>query len=89
MTLKSIVYCFIALCFFASCKNETKKLDTEKPEKKPNILFLLADDMGYGELGVYGQEVMKTPFLDSLASKGMRFTDFYAGTAVCSLQELF
>lgn len=52
--------------------------------KKPNIIFLLADDMGYGELGSYGQKEIKTPFLDSLATQGMRFTDFYAGTAVCS-----
>ncbi|MFI0429264.1 arylsulfatase [Mariniflexile sp. HMF6888] len=53
-------------------------------EKKPNIVFLLADDMGYGELGSYGQKIIRTPFLDSLASQGMRFTDFYAGTSVCS-----
>jgi arylsulfatase A-like enzyme len=52
--------------------------------QKPNIVFLLADDMGYGEPGCYGQEIIKTPFLDSLASVGMRFTDFYAGTSVCS-----
>lgn len=52
--------------------------------KKPNILILLADDMGYGELGCYGQEIIKTPTIDSLAEKGVRFTDFYAGTSVCS-----
>ena len=51
---------------------------------RPNILLLLADDMGYGELGSYGQSVIQTPFLDELAAKGLRFTDFYAGTAVCS-----
>lgn len=50
----------------------------------PNILFLLADDLGYGELGCYGQEVIRTPVIDGLAEKGMRFTDFYAGTSVCS-----
>lgn len=52
--------------------------------KQPNILFLLADDMGYGELGVYGQATIKTPNLDRLAAEGMRFTDFYAGCSVCS-----
>jgi arylsulfatase A-like enzyme len=56
----------------------------EKEVQKPNILFLLADDLGYGELGSYGQEIIKTPVLDGLAKKGMRFTDFYAGTSVCS-----
>lgn len=50
----------------------------------PNIVFLLADDLGYGELGCYGQETVKTPHLDALAAKGMRFTNFYAGNAVCS-----
>jgi arylsulfatase A-like enzyme len=50
----------------------------------PNILILLADDMGYGEPGCYGQEVIKTPFIDSLAIAGMLFTDFYAGSSVCS-----
>lgn len=53
-------------------------------EKKPNIIILLVDDMGYGDLGCYGQEVIKTPNLDALAAKGLRFTDFYAGCSVCS-----
>ncbi|MDF7823888.1 sulfatase-like hydrolase/transferase [Pontiellaceae bacterium B12227] len=52
--------------------------------KKPNIVILLADDMGYGELGCYGQKVIKTPTIDGLAEKGVRFTDFYAGCSVCS-----
>lgn len=56
----------------------------EVPDKKPNILFLLADDMGYGELGSYGQQQIKTPVLDSLAQQGVRFTSFYAGSSVCS-----
>ena len=55
-----------------------------EPEIAPNILFLLADDMGYGELGCYGQEIIRTPEIDGLAATGMRFTDFYAGTSVCS-----
>ena len=55
-----------------------------KEDRKPNILFLLADDMGYGELGSYGQKIIQTPVLDDLAKSGMRFTDFYAGTSVCS-----
>ncbi len=54
------------------------------PLDKPNIVLLLADDLGYGELGSYGQKQIKTPFLDQLADQSMRFTDFYAGNAVCS-----
>jgi arylsulfatase A-like enzyme len=53
-------------------------------EKRPNILLLLADDLGYGELGCYGQEVIRTPNIDRLAGEGMRFTQFYAGSAVCA-----
>jgi len=53
-------------------------------QTSPNIVFLLADDMGYGELGSYGQKEIETPFLDRLAEGGMRFTDFYAGCSVCS-----
>lgn len=51
---------------------------------QPNIIILLADDLGYGELASYGQEVIKTPTIDKLAKEGVRFTDFYAGTSVCS-----
>lgn len=53
-------------------------------QEKPNIVFLLTDDLGYGELGCYGQKNIKTPFLDKLAKEGMIFTDFYAGNALCS-----
>src|SRR6476646_2321449 len=54
------------------------------PPQKPNIIFILADDLGYGELGCYGQRRIKTPNLDRLASEGMRFTQCYAGTTVCA-----
>ena len=57
--------------------------DKSSPDR-PNIVLLLADDMGYGELGSYGQEVIRTPFLDSLATVGLRFTNFYAGSALCA-----
>src|SRR6056297_1626753 len=64
-----------------SCTNPS---DRFTKSEKPNILFLLADDLGYGELGCYGQEIIKTPVLDELAQQGMRFTDFYAGNPLCS-----
>lgn len=51
---------------------------------KPNIIFILADDLGYGELGSYGQKTIQTPQLDQLAAEGMRFTQFYAGNTVCA-----
>lgn len=55
-----------------------------KAQKKPNIVFILADDLGYGDLGAYGQTKIKTPNIDRLAKKGMQFTRFYAGTSVCA-----
>jgi uncharacterized sulfatase len=51
---------------------------------KPNIIFILADDLGYGDLGCYGQKMIKTPHLDRMAAEGMRFTQFYAGSTVCA-----
>ena len=66
----------INLFFFSCCKTETYN--------RPNIVFLLADDLGYNELGSYGQKIVKTPHLDALAKKSMKFTNFYAGSAVCS-----
>jgi arylsulfatase A len=53
-------------------------------ETKPNIIFFLADDLGYGELGCYGQDIIRTPHLDRLAAQGMRFTQHYAGSPVCA-----
>jgi arylsulfatase A-like enzyme len=51
---------------------------------RPNIVFILADDLGYGDLGCYGQTKIRTPNIDRLAREGMRFTDFYAGSTVCA-----
>lgn len=51
---------------------------------KPNIIFILADDLGYGETEPYGQKIIKTPHLNRLAEEGMKFTQFYAGASVCA-----
>lgn len=51
---------------------------------KPNIMFIMADDLGYGHLGCYGQKRIKTPNIDRMASEGTRFTQFYAGHCVCA-----
>ena len=53
-------------------------------KKRPNIIFILADDLGYGDLGCYGQATIKTPNIDRMAEQGMRFTDHYAGSTVCA-----
>ena len=52
--------------------------------QQPNIIFIFADDLGYGEVGCYGQQKIETPNLDALAAKGKKFTSFYAGTSVCA-----
>ncbi|MDO8543810.1 MAG: arylsulfatase [Opitutaceae bacterium] len=51
---------------------------------KPNIVYIMADDLGYGELGCYGQTKIKTPNLDRMAAEGTRFTDVYSGAPVCA-----
>ena len=56
----------------------------DEGSQKPNIIFILADDLGYGDLGCYGQKMIKTPYLDQMASQGLRFTNHYAGSTVCA-----
>ncbi|WP_273212096.1 arylsulfatase [Runella zeae] len=57
---------------------------TTPPTTRPNIIYIYADDMGYAELGCYGQKKIKTPHLDKLASEGIRFTQHYTSTPVCA-----
>lgn len=53
-------------------------------QQRPNLIWVMADDLGYGEVGAYGQRVIRTPRLDQMARDGMRFTQFYAGATVCA-----
>ena len=53
-------------------------------EKLPNMVIILADDLGYGDLTCYGHPSIRTPNLDRMASQGMRFTDFYVAACVCT-----
>ena len=55
-----------------------------KSPTKPNIIYILADDLGYGELGCYGQTKIRTPNIDRLAAEGMKFTQHYSGSSVCA-----
>lgn len=55
-----------------------------KSQSRPNIIFLMADDLGYGDMGCYGQKLFKTPNLDKLANEGLSFTQAYAGGPVCT-----
>ncbi len=57
---------------------------SESIAAKPNIIYILADDLGYGDLGCYGQKQIKTPNIDKMATEGMRFTRHYSGSTVCA-----
>jgi len=76
---KFIAFLIIGLGLFSCNKEQTKK-----ENQKPNVIYILADDLGYGELGVYGQEKIQTPNIDALANNGMLFTQHYSGAPVCA-----
>ena len=58
--------------------------DIQTPTRRPNIVFLLIDDMGYADLSCYGQKKISTPNIDRMASEGVRFTQFYVNSPICS-----
>ncbi len=80
MKILSIVCSLSSLVLLAGCVQPKES----KEAIKPNIIFILADDLGYGDLGCYGQELIETPNIDALASSGMRFTQHYSGSPVCA-----
>lgn len=73
--MRASFVCLIALLTFTHSASTAEK---------PNVIFILADDLGYGDLGCYGQKKIRTPNLDRMASEGMRFVQFYAGSTVCA-----
>ncbi len=81
MKIKTKLLLPFLFIILTSCLNNS---GNEKAYKNPNIVFILADDLGYGELGCYGQEKIKTPNIDALAEEGMKFTQFYSGAPVCA-----
>jgi arylsulfatase A len=74
----------LALFFLALTTASAVDAQSTPPNSRPNIVLILADDLGYGELGCYGQEKIKTPHLDRLAAEGLRFTQAYSGAPVCA-----
>ncbi len=71
----------IALAFLAL---SSAKKENNVSISKPNIIYIMADDLGYGDLGCYGQKIIPTPNLDKMAAEGLLFTDFYSGSTVCA-----
>ncbi len=77
--MKLHLYIALLLVLF-SCKNGNES----NVESTPNIVFILADDLGYAQVGCYGSSYYQTPNIDKLAQEGMRFTNAYAAAAICS-----
>jgi len=86
MTKPSFNFRSIALSagIISSAASQTSLAATKAKSDKPNIIFIIADDMGYGDLACYGNKTVKTPNIDQLAHDGVRFTQAYAGSAVSS-----
>ncbi len=74
-----IILCVIVFASFFSLGQKQYK-----NSPKPNIIYILADDMGYGDVGCYGQKDIRTPYLDQMAKEGILFTQHYAGSSVCA-----
>ena len=74
----AVTLCTIGLL---SCNS---KQDVSKEADKPNIIYIYADDLGYGDLGCYGQEKIETPYIDKMAKEGILFTNHYSGSTVCA-----
>ncbi len=81
---KLAAFAFTSAVIFTSCKSSYQEKLDKIHNTKPNIILILADDLGYGELGSYGQAKIETPNIDKLAKMGMKFTQHYAGSAVCA-----
>jgi arylsulfatase A-like enzyme len=75
---------FLPLFLVCAAAVAPARAETVAPARRPNLILILADDLGYGDLGCFGQSRFKTPHLDSLARDGMRFTRMYAGSTVCA-----
>ncbi|MCO6450426.1 MAG: sulfatase-like hydrolase/transferase, partial [Caldilineales bacterium] len=56
----------------------------QKTPKRPNLIVIVCDDLGYGDLGCYGSALNQTPVIDNLATEGMQFTSYYSAASVCS-----
>ena len=84
--LKTYNILFVVLFFsILGCKQKPEKELEKTPENsKPNIILIVADDMGWYDLGIYGSDFIETPNLDQLAKDGIRFTDGYAAAPLCS-----
>ena len=81
--MKSLFY-FFAILLFHSCNGSKYSVEKNQQDNSPNIIYILADDLGYRDLSCYGQDKFETPNIDKLAGQGMIFIQHYSGSAVCA-----
>jgi arylsulfatase A len=84
MNVSKPVALFLAVLLSAAVLAQSSSNTRGQRRQKPNIIFILADDLGIGDVGAYGQTKIRTPNIDRLAAEGMKFTDFYSGSPVCA-----
>lgn len=82
--MKKSISIFISIFSIIIFNVKVESATKNKNHSKPNIIYILADDLGYGDIGCYGQKKIKTPNIDNLAQEGMKFTQHYAGSTVCA-----
>ncbi len=76
--MKKLFTVLVVFIVAVNCNEEVEQ------KKQPNIIYFLADDLGFGEVGIYGQQKIQTPHMDALANSGMLFTQHYSGAPVCA-----
>nr|WP_320118777.1 arylsulfatase [uncultured Marinifilum sp.] len=81
LTKRKLLFVMIAFVLFSSCSSSHKK---EEKLSKPNVVVIYLDDLGYGDLGIYGAKGLETPNIDNLAKNGIKFTNGYATSATCT-----
>ncbi|MAI30953.1 MAG: N-acetylgalactosamine-6-sulfatase [Rhodopirellula sp.] len=74
----------VLACGVCSADEQPDAIEQPLVVTQPNMIFIMADDLGYGDVGCFGQKVIATPRLDQMANEGMKFTQFYAGNTVCA-----
>jgi arylsulfatase A-like enzyme len=82
--MKRTARLFVCSLLFLACLLPFHVATAAAVASRPNVIFILSDDLGYGDLGCFGQKLIKTPNIDRLAAEGMRFTQAYAGDTVCA-----
>ena len=81
MSKYTLFYILLITAFWGCDQSADEQIEVDRP---PNIIYILADDLGYGDLGCYGQQLFNTPNIDRLAASGMKFTQHYSGSTVCA-----